>query len=374
MKVIKLSKSSITTAEKNAVLDVLEKEYLGMGLKVKEFEVKLSDYLGRTALCVATGTAALQLAIESCGIGRGDEVICPSLTYVASFQAISASGATPIPCDVNLNDLTISIEDLLKLITPRTRAIMIVHYAGIAAQMGEILKIAKLNNLRVIEDAAHAFGSKYKGQLIGSFGDITCFSFDGIKNITSGEGGAVVTTNEETLNYVMDARLLGVSKDTENRYNGTRSWNFDVFNQGWRYHMSNIMAAIGIIQLDRLSLFITKRQKLVKRYIKKLNAAKGLELLNFNISDCAPHIFVIKVNKSKRDYIRQELLKQGIETGLHYQPNHLLSFFKNQTVERKLPNTEEVWEQLITLPLHYDLAYKDVDKVCSALIKILDES
>ena len=236
--------------ERTSVDHVLKKEFLGMGDEVRQFEEMLEDFFGRPALCVSSGTSALHLSLQALGIGPGDEVLVQSLTYVASFQAISAVGAIPVACDVDPETLCIDLNDANKLITSKTKAIMPVHYSGGVGSLKEVYDFANVNNIRVIEDAAHAFGTIYKGKKVGGFGDISCFSFDGIKNITSGEGGCVVTNDRSVLQKISDARLLGVEKDTEMRFSGNRSWNFDVKIQGWRYHMSNIMAAIGIQQLN----------------------------------------------------------------------------------------------------------------------------
>jgi dTDP-4-amino-4,6-dideoxygalactose transaminase len=363
---IKLSKSSISDLEKEAVLDVLDNEYLGMGSYVKEFEKSLSSFFNSDCVCVSTGTAALQLAVEACGIGEGDEILVPSLTYVASFQAISATGAIPVPCDVNPHSLNICLEDIKLKTTMNTKAIMPVFYAGNPEGIFEILNYARNANLRVISDAAHAFGSKINSNLIGSFGDISCFSFDGIKNITSGEGGCIVSNDKKIIEYVKDARLLGVKKDTENRYLGKRSWDFQVTNQGWRYHMSNIMAAIGIVQLNRFNSFKTKRQECAIYYNDKLKGIDNLVTNNFNYSEIVPHIYPIRILNNKRDDLKQYLEENDIQIGLHYKPNHLLDFYKTNS---KLKNTEEIYEQLITLPLHYDLEYSDIDYVCSHINK-----
>ena len=180
-----------------------------MGKHVQKFEQELQSIFNRPVSCVVNGTAALHLALQACGIDAGDEVLVQSITYLASFQAITASGATPIPCDINLSTLTIDLEDAKKKITPRTKAIMPVHYAGDLEDYDGIYNLAQDFNLRVIEDAAHAFGGKINGKYIGSFGDIVCFSFDGLKNITSGEGGCVTTNDLNIINKIKDARLLG---------------------------------------------------------------------------------------------------------------------------------------------------------------------
>jgi len=257
---MRLSKSCLSDAEKKAVMEVLDHEFLGMGTEVYQFEEMLTGFFSRPAVCVSTGTAALHLALQAADIGVGDEVLVQSLTYLASFQAISATGAVPVACDVDADTLCLDWKDAEKRLTTKTKAVMPVHYAGSAGALDEVYAFAEQHNLRVIEDAAHAFGTVCQGQKIGSFGDIACFSFDGIKNITSGEGGCIVTDDAEILKKVRDARLLGVEKDTEKRFAGERSWSFGVDAQGWRYHMSNIMAAIGIQQLNRFEYLANKRR------------------------------------------------------------------------------------------------------------------
>jgi dTDP-4-amino-4,6-dideoxygalactose transaminase len=229
-KLIRLSKSCLSNTEKKAVSGVLDRENLGMGQEVKQFEDALSDFFSRSTVCVSTGTSALHLAVQACGIALGDEVLVPSLTYISCFQAISATGAKPVACDIDLKTLCLDWKDAEKRLTANTKAIMPVHYSGGVGDLDAIYDFANKYKLRVIEDAAHAFGSIYNGKRVGSFGDIACFSFDGIKNITSGEGGCVVSHNEKILKRVRDSRLLGVEKDTEQRYSGNRSWDFDVSN------------------------------------------------------------------------------------------------------------------------------------------------
>lgn len=349
---IRLSKSSISQAEKEAVLKVLDKEYLGMGEEVKRFEEKIKNYLqtNMDVVCVSTGTSALHLALIALGLKNGDEVLVPSLTYVASYQAISATGAKPISCEVNPNTLFLDINDARAKITENTKVIMPVHYASSSKGMDEVYKLAKEFNLRVVEDAAQAFGSKRDGKFVGTEGDIICFSFDGIKNITSGEGGAILSSDKEFIQKVQDARLLGVEKDTEKRYSSQRSWDFDVKEQGFRYHMSNIMAAIGIVQLDRVQEFKNKRQAIAKTYCKSLSNIKEIELHDFNFDEVLPHIFVIKAKK--RDELRTYLIDSNIECGIHYKPNHLHTKYKS---EFDLPVTEQIYEEILTLPCHVGL-------------------
>ena len=363
---IRLSKSSLGHAEKQAVLRVLETEYLGMGDEVKAFEEQLTTFFGRTAVCVSTGTAALQLALQSIGVGVGDEVLVPTLTYVASFQAISATGALPVACDVLESSLLIDLDDARKRITPRTKALMPVHYAGNCENLDAIHAFAQEFNLRVVEDAAHAFGSSYHNQKIGSFGDLVCFSFDGIKNITSAEGGCVVSNDQSAVQNMRDARLLGVINDTESRYAGKRSWDFDVCNQGWRYHMSNINAAIGRVQLARSSEFFRHRQSIAKTYDRLLKDEKKIGLLPINYNDVVPHIYAIKLDSAvDKHAVMGNLNTSGVQTGTHYLPNHYLSLYKKSGLT--LPVAEKIYPTLLTLPMHFDLSLSEVEYVCNVL-------
>ncbi len=365
---IRLSKSCISEAEQHAVADVLSKEFLGMGGEVLKFEQGLTDFFSRPAVCVVNGTAALQLAVQATGLGEGDEVLVPSLTYVASFQAIAATGAKPVACDVEADSLVLDWKDAEKRLTSKTRAIMPVHYTGGVGNLEAIYAFAKANNLRVIEDAAHAFGSIYQKRKIGSFGDIACFSFDGIKNITSGEGGCIITSDEEVLQRIRDARLLGVEKDTEKRFSGQRSWEFDVNGQGWRYHMSNIMAAIGNEQLKRFEVFAAARQKFSKEYDRLLRNHLSIIRIEHDYDLIVPHIYVVRIKGLKnRKVLQDRLLQHNIQTGIHYQPCHTLSLFRNNAT-LPYPVTEAAFSQMLTLPLHPDLREGDVKRIVETLL------
>ena len=372
-KLIRLSKSVITELEKKAVLDVLDNGYLGMGSKVKLFEENLSLFLNRPVACVSSGTSALHLALQACEIGKGDEVLVQSLTYVASFQAISATGATPVPCDIELDTFSLSVEDMKKRITSETKAIMPMHYGGALGRYEEIYKFAEENNLRVIEDAAHAFGTRRNNKVVGSFGDIVCFSFDGIKNITCGEGGCVVSNDLEVLNKVKDARLLGVEKDTEHRFKDKRSWDFQVNNQGWRYHMSDIMAAIGISQLSKFDHFAYKRRYLAKFYDSYFKSKKSFSILPRDYDQVVPHIYPLVLSKEiNRNDFQDYLLKNNIQTGIHYKPNHLLEFYKYIN-DFPLKNTESIYKRIVTLPLHPELEVEDLNYIFSCIASFLNE-
>jgi len=371
-KLIRLSKSCISDSDKKAVNEVLDREYLGMGRDVEQFEDDLSVFFSRPAVCVVNGTAALHLTLQACGIGLGDEVLLPSLTYISSFQSISATGAKPVACDINSENFLLDLSDAEKRITTKTRAVMPVHYSGGVGDLEEVYVFGKRHGIRVIEDAAHAFGTTYKNKRIGSIGDVACFSFDGIKNITSGEGGCIVTDNKDLLRNVRDARLQGVEKDTKKRYAGERSWDFDVTQQGWRYHMSNIMAALGIEQLKRFHEFAEKRQQICNHYEQMFANHPLIHAIKRDYEKVVPHIFVVRIDGMKnRKGIQQKMLEKGIQVGYHYQPNHWLSYYKDQN-EDPLPITEKYFPELLTLPLHPDLSFSEIKYVSENLIKLID--
>ena len=372
-KKLRLARSIIGKEESLAVSRVIEKTgYLGMGDEVRLFEEEIAAYLGVEAwmvTCVNTGTAALHLALE-CSVPEGGEVLIPSLTFVASFQAALEANLVPVACDVELETGLLDLKDAEKRITPKTRAIMPVHYASNPALLENIYSFAAKHKLRVIEDAAHAFGCTFNGRKVGSFGDIVCFSFDGIKNITSGEGGAVVTADRDIARLVKDRPLLPGENDTEKRYQGGRSWDPDVKRRGWRYHMSNLMAAIGRTQLARLdNEFAPARRKIVQTYRNRLKGVPGLALLEMNMEGIISHIHPVRVLHGRKPEVALKLEEAGIPTGYHYKPNHLLTLFGGGN--ERLPNSEQLGEELLTVPLHPAVNDEDIEFICSSLIAAL---
>jgi dTDP-4-amino-4,6-dideoxygalactose transaminase len=371
---IRLSKASTCDLEIEAITRVFKHQFFGMGPEVKLFEDELAKLMGRPVACVVNGTAALHLALQAAGVSNDDEVLVQSLTYVASYQAISACGAKPVACDIDPTTLTIDLSDAEKRLSSKTKAIMPVHYAGNVGDIDALYSFAQKHNLRIVEDAAHAFGSTVNGELVGSFGDTCCFSFDGIKNITSGEGGCVVSNDERLLGKVRDARLLGVQNDSRQRAKGNRSWQFDVVEQGWRYHMSDIMASVGRVQLGKLDDFCQQRRKHAERYNDLLAEVAHLELFDFYRDDgVVPHIYVVKLEKSvDRDLLRKQLLELDIQTGIHYFPNHQLTLYRSNE-EGGLPSTDLVYPALLSLPFHVDLTDDDIKFVCDQLENTLGD-
>ena len=365
---IRVSKSIVGQEEAAAVSDIINKiGFLGMGEEVYKFEKELELYIGApdySAICVNTGTSAIHLALDSV-TNAGDEILVPSLTFVATYQAITAAGCIPISCEVDKDTLLIDLKDARQRITKRTKAILPVLFASNTVCLVETYALANEFELRVIEDAAHAFGCNYNRKKIGAQGDIICFSFDGIKNITSGEGGAIFTSDQKVIEYVKDARLLGVEKDSEKRYKGERSWDFDVSVQGYRYHMSNIFAAIGRVQLRRFeNEFSMSRKDIAKKYTQILKDNPKIKLIEIDYENIVPHIFPILIKGGLRDQLFDLLKDNSIQCGLHYKPNHLLTKFKTPY---SLPVSERAYDQVLTLPLHPEITDEMVTKICSLI-------
>ncbi len=363
---IRVSMGCMGEEELSAIRDVFEHGYFGLGSQVVEFERKLSEYLGAEhVIAVNTGTAALHVALDALGLGPGDEVITPSLTFAACFQAIALTGARPVPCDVAPDTLLLDLADLNRRITPRTRVLMPVHYAGNPCDMDAIASLAQRHHLRVVEDAAHAFGSTWRGRRIGSFGDIVCFSFDSIKNITCGEGGAVVCRDPSLADLIRTKRVLGTDRKPMAGADPNQRWRYQVTTRGFRYHMGNINAAAGLSQLAKADRFITRRRDIARRYDAAFESLPGVRPLRIDYTEAAPHIYVVRVDGGRRDPLMRFLRDAEIETSVNYVPNHLQAYFRDEGVS--LPETERAFEEILTLPLHCGLSDTDVETVIQAI-------
>jgi len=360
-----VSKPSVGKEELEKIKEVFLTNWLGMGSFVKEFEDAIMDFINtRHVVAVNSGSSAIHLAIDVLGLEAQDEIITPSLTFAAAIQAIICSGARPVFCDVDEETLNIDIRKAQKMISKKTRAILPVHYCGNPVDMDALLGLAQAHKLVIIEDACHSFGSSYKGRKIGSFGHMTCFSFDPVKVITCGEGGCITTSHDGWSELLRKKRLLGIDKDTWSRYKNKRSWHYDVVTQGYRYHMSNINAAIGLAQMEKIRQFIQKRQEIVARYDNTFRDIPELRILKKDIGGVSPYCYIIRVKKD-RDKLMHFLKEKGIETGIHYIPNHLQTVFKRYA--SKLPVTERVWKEILTLPLYYDMSDAEVRLVLDSI-------
>lgn len=364
---ISISRPCLGPEEIKAMEKVLESGWLGLGATVFEFEEQLKAYLGaKHVIAVNTGTSALHIALAGFGIGPGDEVILPSLTFAACVQAVIALGATPVFAESHEDTLLLDISDVERCLTPKTKAVMPVHFCGNPCDLESLLALSKKHGFFVIEDAAHAFGSGYLGRKIGTHGHAVCFSFDPIKNITTGEGGAVALSDDIRAEDIRRLRILGIDKDTWHRYKNTRTYFYEVVSPGFRYHMPNFCAAMGIEQLKKLPGFIARRRHIARRYDAAFAGLSGVKNLRIDYDTVVPHIYIVRVAPERRDDFMTNLKSRGVGTGLHYIANHIQPFFKKYC-RRPLPRTDRLWQEIVTIPLHCGLSDADVDAVIGAV-------
>lgn len=353
-----------------AVDSALTAGWLGMGRLSQQFEEEIDRFLeldGRRSVSTNSCTEALALAAHLIGLGPGDEVIAPSFTYVAGHQAITRTGASIVFCDVEPDTLCIDPSAVEALITPATKAILAVDYLGLPCKLDELMVIADRHGLRIIEDAAHAFGSRSDGRMIGSFGDITCFSFGPVKTITTLEGGAIITRDPADVQVLHEMRHLGVDSDTDARYRNQRNWDFDVVRQGFRCHLGSVPAAIGLAQLGLIHEFIANRQEYCRAYDRGLRDLPGVRLFDTDWTGIAPYIYVIRVRDAdERTRLIAHLKEQGISTGIHFLGAHHFSYYADSR-RGDLSVTEEATGQVLTLPLHSYMDEATIDRVVQAI-------
>lgn len=355
--------------------EALDIGWLGMGATTRDFEQRIADYLGlkeRFVLATNTGTSALHIALRAANVGPGDEVITPSFNYVADHQAIRMAGADVVMCDIREDTLGIDADKAAELVTERTRAVIPLHFAGIPCDIAAIYRLAENAGLRVIEDAMHAFGTKIDGRPIGGFGDITCFSFDPVKIITSIDGGCVIVNDEDEYRKLQQLRILGVDKDTTERYKNRRAWDYDVVSEGYRYHLTNIMAAVGVSQIKRVDEFIRSRQRVCRAYNAEFSYIPGITTPQSDFDDVSPFIYSLRVHDGKREALIQHLQNHGIDTGIHFVPVHRHSHFSGAR-HGDLSVTEKVVEEVLTLPLHSNMPDEIVERVISAVRSFFHE-
>jgi dTDP-4-amino-4,6-dideoxygalactose transaminase len=349
----------------------LDGGWLAIGRLTYQFEDELSEYLrladhDRHLLALSSGTAALHSACQLAGAGPGDEIICPSYTYVACHQAITATGADVVFCDIEDETFGVDAESVRSLVSERTKAIMAVHYAGIPCRVDAIHALAQEHGLRVIEDAAHAFGSRADGRAIGTFGDLVCFSFGPVKIITSLEGGALVTPHEEDVQKIKELRLLGVDIDRALRTNN-RMWDYDVKRQGWRYHMSSMQASVGLSQLALIETFIANRQAYCRFYNERFADIPEVVTPDTDFDDLAMFIYFIRVpDGDTRAALVAHMTERGIHTGVHFQGAHEFSYYAD-TRRSDLSVTERIASQQLTLPLHSFMEEETLERVVDSV-------
>jgi dTDP-4-amino-4,6-dideoxygalactose transaminase len=373
---VTLSEPDLGPEESEAVAAVLRSRWLTMGAATQAFEQKFAEYCGaRHAIAVANGTAALHLAHWALGIGPGDEVICPALTFVATANAVLYCRATPVFADISgLDNLNISPEEIRQKISPRTRCITVMHYGGYPCDMQAIREIAAERGLAVIEDACHAIGAEHHGKKCGTWGDIGCFSFFSNKNLVTGEGGMLVTNNAELAQKLRLGRSHGMTTMSWDRHQGHAS-SYDVVDLGFNYRIDEIRAALGQVQLGKLEANNRRRRELTRRYQNHLRQISSLGLPFVNeAAASAFHLFPILLPpECDRSRFMEEMKRRGIQTSVHYPPVHRFHYYQKhfQHAVGTLPLTEEVSRREVTLPLHPLMTLEDVDFVCQAGNEIL---
>lgn len=350
--------------EIDAVSEVIKSGWIGLGPKTKEFELRFAEYIGtKYAVGLNSCTAALQLALNALEINSG-EVITSPITFVSTAYAILYNNALPVFGDVEESSLNISPMDIEKKITKNTKAIIPVHYGGYPADMDEIRDIAIGNDLVIIEDAAHACGASYKKRKIGSLGMMGCFSFHAVKNLATGDGGMITTNEKEIYEKLLGLRWLGIKKGTYERNATNYKWHYDVQSLGYKMHMNDITAAIGLVQLKKLDEMNKARKNIVMRYNEAFRDSRHIEIpIEKENIKSAYHNYVIKVEDKIRDKLIMYLAVKGISTGVHYMPLYLHSFFKRMRIKNDCPIADVVWKKLITLPLYPDMKEEDIHKV-----------
>jgi dTDP-4-amino-4,6-dideoxygalactose transaminase len=376
------ARPDIGPAEIDAVSTAMRSGWVTTGPKTKEFEQAFTAFLGGGGLqsiAVNSATAGLHLALEALGIGPGDEVIAPTLTFTATVEVVRYLGADPVLVDVDPVTLNIDPAKVRAAITPRTKAIMPVHYGGLACDMDAILAIAKEHHLKVVEDAAHALPTTWCGTLVGQLqSDVTVFSFYANKTITTGEGGMAVTHDPALAQRMRTMRLHGMNRDAFDRFTSkTPAWYYEVVAPGFKYNMTDVAAAMGVEQLARLPQFVQRRQTLASRYNTQLAPLPLILPADAPHGDThAWHLYVIRLRADAplgRDEVIQALSGRGIGTSVHYVPLHRHPYWRDryQLTPEMFPEADAAYKAMISIPLFTAMGDSDQDRVIAALHEVL---
>lgn len=371
---IPYGRQAIDEDDIQAVVDVLRSDYLTTGPAITEFEKKVAEYTGaKYAVAIANGTAALHAACFAAGIKKGDEVITTPITFAASANCALYCKANPVFADIKEDTYNIDPEDIRRKITDKTKAIVAVHFTGQPCEMDEIHAIAKEHNLIVIEDAAHALGADYKGNRIGSISDMTTFSFHPVKHITTGEGGMIMTNDEELYRKLILFRSHGITRDENQMLANEGSWYYEQLDLGYNYRITDIQCALGLSQMNKLDKFVARRRELVTRY---QDAFKGAEevVTPVMLEECNSswHLYVIQVKNRKEVF--EKLRKAGIGVNVHYIPVYHHPYYRqNGYADVVCPNAERLYEGMISLPLYPHLTNQQQDYVVEKVLEYVRE-
>jgi perosamine synthetase len=371
----------IGNEEIDSVVATLRSGWLTTGSRVKQFEEEFAAMVGsRHAIAVNSCTAALHLALEAVGLNERDEVILPTMTFAATAEVVTYFKAKPVLVDCTSDTLNLDPDAMEKAITPRTKAILPVHFAGHPCDMDRILEIARLNNLRVIEDAAHALPARYRGRMVGTIGDSTCFSFYATKTITTGEGGMITTDNPEWASRMRMMSLHGLSRDAWNRYSTQGSWAYDILAPGFKYNLTDIAAALGIAQLGKSERFWKMRERYASLYREGFCNLPEL-LLPPARGDVqhAWHLYVVRLDTERlrigRNEFIEQLQRQGIGCSVHFIPLHLHRYYRETYGYdvAPFPVASKAFERIVSLPLYPKMTEDDVQRVVTVVRGLIEK-
>ena len=365
------SPPSIGQEEIDEVVAALRTDWITTGPRTKEFERAFGAYVGApgdTSLMLNSCTAGLHVALVALGVGPGDEVIVPTLTFAATANVVEHVGARPVLVDVLPDTLCIDPAAVAAAITPRTKAIIPVHYAGQAADLDPIFAVADQHGIEVVEDAAHAVPTTYRGRMVGSRDNFASFSFYATKNLTTAEGGAL-TGRPELLEKARVIGLHGMSADGWKRFDKSGSWQYDIVMPGFKYNMTDVQAALGLRQLERLKRFHARRREVVQRYQEAFGADERFQVpVEAPYGESSWHLYVLRLNRLpglERDEFVEELKRRNIGFSVHYRPLHMMSFYRDKYGYRPddFPVAKDAFERMVSLPLHPRLTDDDVEDV-----------
>jgi dTDP-4-amino-4,6-dideoxygalactose transaminase len=373
---IPYNRPSVDEEDIAEVVKTLRSGWLTQGPKTIEFEEQIAAYCdAKYAVAVNSCTAALHLSLLAFGIGPGDEVITTPYTFASTGNVIVHSGARPVFADIQSDTCNISPDAINEVITKKTKAIIPVHYAGQACDMDEILAIARDHNLRVIVDAAHAIGSDYRGRKTGCDGDATCFSFYATKNLTTGEGGAVTTNNDEIRQKIQLLRLHGISRDAWKRYTREGSWYYEIEECGWKYNLTDINAALGCSQIAKLDRFNKRRREIAARYTSVFGKRDDLIVpAERPDRNHVFHVYSLLLRKHDRGDFINEMTKRGVGCSVHFIPLHLHPFYMKTYGHKRgdYPIAEWIYDREVSLPLYPSMSNMEVEQVINITLDVLD--
>lgn len=373
---IPYGRQTIDEDDINAVVDVLKSDYLTTGPKIAEFEQVVASYTGaKYAVAISNGTSALHAACFAAGIGRGDEVITTPLTFAASANCVLYCGGTPVFADVDPYTYNIDPEDIRKKITDKTKAIIAVHLAGQPCDMDEIHSIAQEHNLIVIEDGAHALGSVYKGKKVGCLSDMTTFSFHPVKPITTGEGGMIMTDNEELNKRLVLFRSHGITRDESMMTRNEGPWFYQQLDLGYNYRITDIQCALGCSQMRKLDKFLKRRRELAERYNNAFIECDNI-VTPYQLSDTQSgwHLYIVQVKNHDRKQVFETLRDKGIGVNVHYIPVYMHPYYQEHGYKDvHCANAEEIYSHIISLPLYPGLTDDQQDYVIDTLKQLCEE-